>query len=259
MDLSNEIVIHKRKGNIEYIQFKRLLEYKNLIHCFTMKSSGELNFRLENETLLKQSYNKISEIVGFKNIVNMKQAHTDIVEIVENKDQKFIWIDGIITKEKEIALSSLSADCTSLMFFDPVKNVIANVHSGWRGTLQGIAKNAVMKMKEKYNVNPKDIICAIGPSIRACHFEVDEDVMKLFLDKYNKMNNIDRIIKKDEVKNKYYIDTVQIIKNMLIDVGVKEENILDSNICNVCNSNLFYSYRVEGQEAGRNTAIIQLI
>ena len=66
-----------------------------------------------------------------------------------------------------------------IIFYDPVKKVIANVHSGWRGTFQKIAEKTVLKMIENYNCNPEDIECFIWPSIRKCHFEVETDVKEL--------------------------------------------------------------------------------
>ena len=71
------------------------------------------------------------------------------------------------------------ADCTPLLFYDPIKNVIANTHSGWKGTLQTIGVKTVEKMMSEYECKAKDIICCIGPHIRKCHFEVDADVKEL--------------------------------------------------------------------------------
>ena len=85
-----------------------------------------------------------------------------------------------ITNKKDIALATTNADCILLLFFDPVNKVIANVHSGWRGTIQRISVKTVQKMVNKFNCKPENIICCICPSIRKCHFEVENDVKEIF-------------------------------------------------------------------------------
>ena len=142
------------------------------------------------------------------------------------------------------------------MFFDPVKRVIANVHSGWKGTLQRISVKAVEKMVEKYNSKYEDIICCICPSIRRCHFEVKKDVEKLFKEEFKDLN-LEEII--DEKENEsWYIDTVLINKIILEKKGLKQENIIDSNICTVCNKDLMHSYRAEKELYNVNTALIEI-
>lgn len=73
---------------------------------------------------------------------------------------------------------------------------------------KGIAKKTVQELIEKFNCQPKDIICCICPSIRKCHFEVDEDVKEIFYNKYGDLPEINDIISENTAKHKYYIDTV---------------------------------------------------
>ena len=166
--------------------------------------------------------------------------------------------DGLITNKRGLMLSTTNADCILMLFFDPVKKVIANIHSGWKGTVQQISIIAVEKLISEYKCNPKDIICCISPSIRACHFEVDEDVKDIFYNKFKKLNKINEIIKYNQEKNKWNIDTVLINKELLKNKGLKEENIIDSGICSVCNSKIIHSFRVEKEGYGVETALIEL-
>ena len=108
----------------------------------------------------------------------------------------------------------------------------------------------IEKMVDKFNCDTKDIICCICPSIRKCHFEVDKDVMELFFEKFKNLNQIEKIIKKSFDKEKWYIDTVLINKILLEQNGLKKENIIDSNICSVCNSDQIHSFRAEGKGYG---------
>ena len=137
-DLSNKNIIHICKDGTEYIVFRKLLEYPEISHCYTLRKNG-MSFKRygENNSLLYQSYDKISKVLGFERdgIVKPYQTHTDRIEKVTTKGEEFTEVDGVVTNKKGITLCTTSADCTSLIFFDPIKKVIADVHSGWRGNM----------------------------------------------------------------------------------------------------------------------------
>ena len=94
----------------------------------------------------------------------------------------------------------------------------------------------------------------MGPSIRGCHFEVDKDVKDIFTKNFAEIDDV--IISEN---GKYYIDTVEINKRMLLEAGLQEQNIIDSGICTVCSCNKIHSYRGNNKTKLRNTAIISLI
>lgn len=276
MDLSNENVIHFNKNGIEYLQFKKLLQYKDIVtHAYSL--GVNVNFRTSNanrqplkaEVYQKtlQDYKNLCNAINlnYADIVKCNQNHTSNVLNVERKInattpdfnlENYDNTDGLITNKSNIILATTNADCILLMFFDPKKKVISNVHSGWKGTLQRISVNAVKKMHDIYGCEPKDIMCCICPSIRKCHFEVDKDVKDLFYNEFCKLNNIDDII--EEKNNKWNIDTVLINKTILLQEGLLEENIVDSGLCSVCNSEKIHSFRVEKEGYGLETALIGL-
>ncbi|MBQ3409650.1 MAG: peptidoglycan editing factor PgeF [Clostridia bacterium] len=258
MDLSNKNIIHVKNGDVEYIQFRRLLEYKDkLAHAYTLKPID-----LKNKSKDDINYKKICMALGIdnENVIKPTQTHTNNVEIVvpDSKSTDFPDVDGLITNQKNKILSAVFADCNSLLLYDPVKNAIGNIHSGWRGTVAKIGEVAVKKMVDVFGCNPADIICCIGPSIRQCHFEVEDDVKALFLETF-KDETIIKIGDTKDGKQKYYIDAVTAIKNMLIECGLTSSNIIDCGICTVCNNDILHSYRVYKSEAGRNGALMCLI
>ena len=279
-DLSNENVIHVKKDGIEYLQFRKLLEYSDVIkHAYAI--GLDKNFRTaraKNATPLTSEeyekavndYKKLADSIGidYINIAKPNQAHTKNIKAVEKKVKKdepdfnlqeYAEIDGLVTNTKNIALATTNADCILLLFFDSVKKVIANVHSGWRGTLQRISIEAVNKMKNDYGCNSSDIICCICPSIRKCHFKVHKDVQEPFYNEFKDLKEIDEIIVPVDGEDRWSIDTVKINEIILEQAGLKKENIIDCGICSVCNSNLIHSFRVEKEAYGLETALIELI
>lgn len=289
-DLSNERVIHIKNEKVQYLQFRKLLEYKDIInHAYSLgidvnfrtAINGRADISSKQYKLARKSYKNICEAIGskYRNVVKPRQYHTNNVKIVRSKInvlapdfnlKKYKETDGLITNRRKIVLSTTNADCILFLLFDPVKKVIANVHSGWKGTMQRIVVQAIKKMINKFGCDPKDIICCICPSIRKCHFEVSQDVKEMFQkefgnlegrtyidEKGNNINiNLGDII--EEKQEKWNIDTVLINKIIMQNMGLVPENIIDSGICSLCNSNLVHSYRNEKEGFGLETALIEL-
>ena len=280
MDLNNENMVYIKNNGVEYLQFKKLLQYDDIIkHAYSLGLNRNYRTaRANKESLTKEEYEKsiqdykelCNQIgVNYINLVKTNQQHTNIVKIADKKElidepdfnlEKYKSTDGLITNKSNLILATTNADCIILLFFDPVERVIANVHSGWRGTLKRISLETIKKMQKEYNCKPENIICCICPSIRKCHFEVEKDVKEMFEEEYKDLSKeqLNEIIEEKIKDKKWNIDTVLINKIILQNIGLKQENIIDSGICSVCNSDKIHSYRVEKQNYGLNTAIIEL-
>ena len=276
MNLSNENILHVKKGDFEFLQFRKLLEYSNcLSHGYSLGINR--NFRTGRANGQKISDEEFSKAINdyrdfcdavnlnYKNIIKTKQNHTDNIKTIEGKMntdfpdiENYKDTDGLITNKKDLILTTTNADCILLLFFDPIKKVIANVHSGWKGTIKRISVKTVKKMKDEFGCMPKDIICAICPSIRKCHFEVEKDVKNLFEKEFKDLENLNDIVEEKVPNDKWNIDTVLINQMILEKMGLKKENIIDSGICSVCNSNIIHSFRVEKEGYGLSTAVIEL-
>lgn len=271
-DLSNNNIIHVKNNGVEYLQFRKLLQYPELIHCYTLSNNkfdvgGNDTYTAKRNEII-ENYKKLSVAlnVNYDKILRPYQTHTDIVKCIQKEYKQFTVfpkeltdVDGLLTNRENILFSLTYADCTPIYLYDPVKKVVGNIHSGWQGTLKGIGKKAVQMMITTYKSDPKDIICCFGPHIKKCHFEVGEDVAKEFRKQYFNMkdlNNIIEYIGKKHGENKYYIDTAKINENLVKELGIQQENIIDSGICTVCYNKQMHSYRANGKEAGRNTALI---
>lgn len=273
MDLSNNIVIQKSKDGFSFLQFKRLLKM-NVNHAYTLKphtfNTNPKVVDIDTFNQNVQNYIDVCKAIGINsnNLVKPNQTHTNKVKLVKSRPEKicvekneFIDTDGLATNIKGVSLASVNADCILLLMYDPVKNVISNIHSGWKGTFAKITVNAINTMVQEYGCNPENIVVCICPSIRKCHFEVKEDVKKMCEEAFAYTNRLDDFIeyigKDTELNDKWKIDTVLITKILLHECGIKEENIEDCGICSVCSSKYIHSYRAD-KGIGRSTAIIEL-
>lgn len=248
-------------------KFDKLEEYEELVHAFSLKG---LNFR--KSLNLEENYIKLFDELklDYNNLVKPNQSHTDNILLLDKKlnidgpDINLPYldnVDGIITNKNNMAIATTSADCLCVVLYDPKKKVIANIHSGWRGTFKKIVKKAAFEMKDKYNCAPEDIVAFFMPAIRKCHFEVDIDVMEECKNIFSYTNKIDEIIKlgrKVGDVQKYNIDNILINKLLLEEEGVLSSNIHDSKICSVCSSDKVHSRRADGENFGLGTTIVMM-
>ena len=179
----------------------------------------------------------------------MNQTSSLLAVPVQNHTDNVIWskragtysnCDGIASNLKYgIALSLSVADCVPVCIFDYETENFALLHSGWRGTLNKIANNAIkLLLKNNSVVNNIHVFC--GPSICQKNYEVDWDVASLFEEKN---------VKKKE--KKFLINIKSQIKDDLISMGLNSSNISISEDCTFENKT-FRSYRREGEKVGRN-------
>ncbi|MBE7022578.1 MAG: peptidoglycan editing factor PgeF [Ruminococcaceae bacterium] len=170
------------------------------------------------------------------------------------KETDLNGVDGLITDEPGVALATFYADCTPILLLDPKRRVIASVHSGWRGTVQKFARKAAFFMQKEYGAKREDILVAIGPSIKACHFEVDEEVYLDFAAAFG--TRAERVTRFKD--GKYYVDTDALNLGLLQEAGIPRENISVCSLCSYCEEDLFFSHRRSGGNTGRMCAVIEL-
>jgi len=201
--------------------------------------NNEFKFNTNDELFNLFTSNSLANIKDkyhLEKYYELNQIHSDNVLLVDKHYQNNSQADAMITKEKNLPLVIKTADCIPIMLYDKENKVLALIHSGWKGTLNDITNKTITKMINAYNTNPNNITVYFYPSIRKCHFEVENDVYTLFK---NKIKNINQYTTRKE--NKYYIDLQQIIIDSLH--TLKIDSIYDAGICTYCHHNEFYSYR----------------
>lgn len=251
--MKNNIDI-KKYDKMEYITYNKLLEY-NVDNIYTLNNL-DFGYKESNKER-EENYNILAEYFNVKknSIYFLNQIHSDNICILDEKTNdivktesglnKVLNVDGVITSKKDIVICSNNADCILFGIYDKKKEVIGNIHSGWSGTAKKILEKALLIFLKEYNSNPEDLIITISPSIRKCHFEVDKDVKDIFKEAHNNIDE-NKYIKKCINKNlveKYYIDLVYLNRQIMRKYNILDNNIIDLNICSVCNKDKIHSYR----------------
>lgn len=265
-------MITNKIDSLEYLTFEKLSGIK---HGFSTRYGGvssgcyeslNLAFRDDKKENVIENYRIFCNALGvnYRDTVWTRQVHCDRVIVVDENDRgKGLFYpreeegyDGIITNRKDVVLTGFSADCVLLYFYAPDKEVIAITHSGWRGTVKSIGEKTVEKMVKEFNIDRTKLIVGIAPAIGVCHFQVDVPVVSEFK---KHLPFSDKYIKVDtENEGKYFLDLHAVNEEILINCGVKKENIENSKICTMCEPNRFFSHRIMGNQRGSLAGMISL-
>ena len=151
--------------------------------------------------------------------------------------------DVLITNLPDVPLLLFYADCVPVLLADPVTGAIGLAHAGWRGTAAQIAKKTVHAMVESFGTEPENLLGAIGPSIGACCYEVD-DAVKEKMPEYASFFT-------DKGNGKYWLDLWNVNRQQLLEAGLLQEHISMAGICTNDHPELFCSYRYEKGKTGR--------
>ena len=187
--------------------------------------------------------------ITLTDMVKSKQTHTDVVKIVtrENGGDGILRAlgesepyDGLITNEKNLLLCTVEADCVPVYFYDPVKEVIAMVHSGWKGTVKKISEVTIQKMKSVFGCQLSDMLVAIGPHICKDCYEVGEDLFEEFSRSFDKQDLTKIFVPKNQ--EKYLLNLEEAVRLTLLKNGVAEKNIFSAGVCTLHSQVEGYSF-----------------
>ncbi len=244
------MLIHNMENGLQVLKFPNLARFGEIRHgIFTrlggvsLKPFNSLNL-CRNVGDTSENVEKNRQIIfrqmGRKTMIYLQQTHSDRIRTITKKMEPFggknniqLKGDAIITNLYGKNLVILTADCQAVLLFDPVRKIIANVHSGWRGSVLNIVGKTIRKMVTVFKTEPADILAGIGPSLGPCcaefiHFE--KEIPK-YLWKYKNSGN--------------RFDFWKLTHDQLVLEGVLPENMAFSKLCTRCHTDLFFSYRAE--------------
>ena len=237
-------------------------------HCFTTKAGGVstgvmagLNLAIkldETDENVTRNFEILGDVLGFgiRDLVLTRQTHSDIVRVVKRSDcngcfhRDYPECDALVTNDPGVTLTVFTADCTPILFHDPVTGAVGAAHAGWRGTASAIAVKVVEAMEREFGCKPSDIRVAIGPNIGFCHFETDEDVPEAMIAAFG--DAVNPFIRKSGLK--YYVDLKEINALILRRAGVRHIEI--SAGCTMCQPDRYWSHRITGGNRGSQGALI---
>lgn len=188
--------------------------------------------------------------------VTVWQVHGADVVIANGPVADRRWLsqaDGVITNKPDIPLVMRYADCTPLLFHDPVKGAIGIAHAGWRGTVKGMATSMVRAMQQAYESNPADLQVVIGPSISQENFQVGEEVVEAIHDYFG---TLDGLMRRDPADGTAYVDLWEANALDLRRAGVEQIEI--AGICTYASYDDFFSHRAGKGKTGRFGAVMSL-
>ena len=257
-------IITQKFGQLEYL----VAEGIAAPHGFTTRLGGvstgylaSMNMgmhRGDSAENVAENYRILGEAMGFdpKNLVLTWQVHEDTVRVVTKQDangldhRNYPECDALITMDPGAALVIFTADCTPILFHDPVTGAVGAAHAGWRGTAMDIAGKTVAAMVQEFGCRPENIRAAIGPNIGPCCFETGKEVPDAMVESFG-----------DEAKpfirphgNKFYVNLKEINALALRRAGVKHIEI--STDCTMCSHDKYWSHRYTKGQRGSQGAII---
>lgn len=240
----------------EYFNFAGLFSSK--ISCgFSARYHGNMStFYGDIEKALFNRVNFLNSLeIKSQDLVCAQQVHGSNVKRIRKEDigrgalkhtDSIAETDGLLTDVRRLPLAIFTADCLSVFLCDPIRPAIGLIHAGWRSTREEIIIKAVKLMQKEFNTLPEELFVGLGPCIRSCCYEVSRE----FEDYFPGI-----LIKR---AGKLYLDLAKINTNQLLNLGIRKENIFDTECCTSCENHHFFSYRQEGKDCGRQMSVVML-
>jgi YfiH family protein len=237
-------------------------------------SSDDPNHVTENRRLFVSAATGGKEILG---MVTLRQIHSSLIRRVTADDINTpLKGDGLLTDQPGVLLGIQTADCIPVLVADRKSRAVAAFHAGWRGTLARIVENGVGRMRLEFGSRPEHLIASIGPGIGQCCYSVGDEVRQQFESQFPYAPELFReVYDSDPVKEKYpmlfltarapghsdlgpamHLDLVEANRRQLLAAGLKKASIFLTGQCTGCNTDRFFSHRMERGFTGRMMSVI---
>jgi len=240
-----------------------LKRFKTLTHSFSTREGGcslspyqsfNLAFHVgDNPLHVSQNHERLASTLNYEKsaLVHMRQIHSDIVHVVSDKDdfEHPPECDALITNKKNIPIMVMSADCTPIIIYDPIKEVIGVVHAGRAGAFKNIISKTIAMMHKCFTCQPVSLHVSLGASIHGCCYEVNERIA-------NEAKALGYEPMLSYRNDTPFLHVNTIVKHQLVKEGVRE--IDEIARCSACHHETFFSYRADGGTTGRTAAVAML-
>jgi polyphenol oxidase len=253
----------ERVGKLSLWKFEKLLEEPAIRHFVTDREeqNGVSGFTLSysshpDRSFIERNRAELATAVGITpdKLFLPSQVHGTRIQIVTSNTSRASLqeTDALVTAEKEVCVAVMSADCVPILLFDKRNNVIAAVHSGWRGTVARILFKTLQMLRDEFGSKAADITAGIGPSICKDVYEVGEEVIRAVHENFPESHALLTDVRNGKAK----LDLWEANKMQLLEFGVKPDRVEIANLCTVKDNAHFFSAR-KG-DSGRFAAGIML-
>lgn len=218
------------------------------LNCAYHVGDEPANVKL-NRTILTQALS-----LDMSRLVGAEQVHGNSVRVATEDDagsgafsqeSALEDTDGTVTSVKNMPMMILTADCLPVALVDKTGQVVGAVHAGSEGVYLEIVPRALQLMGSSFGVKPEGVAAFIGPGIRSCCYEVSDERARDFSGKFGA----------EFISHKICLDLPGVVRKQLLEAGIGEADIHDSNLCTCCRDDLFFSYRRDGT-CGRQAMIV---
>ena len=198
-------------------------------------------------------------------LVTPEQVHGEAIARVGSREagrgalsyaDSIAQTDALITDEPGLPLLLCFADCTPILFLDPVHRAVGIAHGGWKGTVRRIAAKTVLRMQQEFGTRPEELLAAIGPSIGPCCYEVGPEVERQFKEAFP--GHEAKLFSHPDEEGGTHLSLWAANRLQLEEAGVLPEHIDEARTCTACHHEDFFSYRADGGRTGRLGAVIAL-
>jgi YfiH family protein len=256
---------------VPVMTFPLFSDCPNLVHAVFTRLGGvsrppfdslNVGFSVGDDTAaVTENRKRALSCLGLDRAVFLNQVHGSRILTLDRRgptDSNLFWepgrpgsgtlltADAVVTNLTQAALVIQVADCQAVMLADPEKKVIANVHSGWRGSVENIVGQSVDVMIHRFGCDPRQILAGISPSLGPCcaqfiHYkeEIPEPLWRY------------------KLPDRDHFDFWRLSVDQLLEKGLDPHHISNMTECTRCRPDLFFSYR-QARQTGRFAGVIGL-
>ncbi|MCX7974202.1 MAG: peptidoglycan editing factor PgeF [Candidatus Aminicenantes bacterium] len=189
--------------------------------------------------------------------ITLKQLHSDHIHLLEKKPDSLLEGDALVTYLPGFVLTIKTADCLPVLIVDPINQIVAAVHCGWRGTAARLLEKVINFLIKIFGTQPENLYCAFGPCISQNCYEVGEEVRKSF--NYAGFSLNENLFKPNQDRpNHFFLDLRKANRDLLLASGIEAKKIDEIVICPHCHQD-FLSRRRDGHRCGRLLNFIGLL
>lgn len=247
-------------NGLVWYRFEHLAAFPQLQHGLTTRRGGDSRPPFDTLNLsvsvgdvparVTANRRRVQKRFPGTRAVFLRQVHGCHVAVLDGADMPGNGrlpgeADAVVSRRPGHVLTILVADCQAVMLFDPVREVIANIHAGWRGSVANIIGRTVAVMVRRFGCRPEDIRAGVGPSLGPCCAEF-----------IHYRREIPETLWSYRVA-RHHFDFWALSRDQLRAAGLRSGHIAIGGICTRCRSDLFFSYRAANR-TGRMGACIAL-